>query len=74
MGEKTLKFNSIRRNKKEFLNSKEPTDLLSADLDQIVVPYKFKHNYEGFKHFIGYPEGKIVMHYYTSNVWVYKII
>ena len=30
------------------------------DLDQIVVSYKFKHNDEGFKHFIGYLEGEIV--------------
>ena len=30
------------------------------DLDQIVVSYTFKHNDEGFKHFIGYLEGEIV--------------
>ena len=29
---------------------------MSVDLDQIVVSYKFKHNDEGFKHFIGYLE------------------
>ena len=33
---------------------------MSVDLDQIVVSYKFKHNNEGFKHFIGYREGEIV--------------
>ena len=33
---------------------------MSVDLDQIVVSYKFKHNKEGFKHFIGYLEGEIV--------------
>ena len=60
MSEKTLKFNNIRLNKKEFHKSKEPIDLLSVDLDQIVVSYKFKHNDEGFKHFIGYLEGEIV--------------
>ena len=60
MSEKTLKFNNIRLNKKEFHKSKEPIDLLSVDLDQIVVSYKFKHNDEGFKHFIGYLEGGIV--------------
>ena len=54
MSEKTLKFNNIKLNKKEFHKSKEPIDLLSVDLDQIVVSYKFKHNDEGFKHFIGY--------------------
>ena len=60
MSEKTLKFNNIRLNKKEFHKSKEPIDLLSVDLDQIVVSYKFKHNDEGFKHFIGYLENRIV--------------
>ena len=33
---------------------------MSADVDQIVVCDKFKHNNEGFKHFIGYLEGGIV--------------
>ena len=56
MSEKTLNFNNIRLNKK----SKEPIDLLSVDVDQIVVSDKFKHNSEGFKHFIGYQEGEIV--------------
>ena len=36
MSEKTLKFYNIRLNKKEF-KSKEPIDLLSVNLDQIVV-------------------------------------
>ena len=33
---------------------------MSVDLDQIVASYKFKHNDEGFKHFIGYLENEIV--------------
>ena len=60
MSEKTLKFNNIRLNKKEFHKSRKPIDLLSVNLDQIVVSYKFKHNDEGFKHFIGYLEGEIM--------------
>ena len=60
MSEKRLKFNNIKLNKKEFRKSKEPIDLLSVDLDPIVVSYKFKHNDEGFKHFIGYLENGIV--------------
>ena len=44
MSEKTLKFNNIRLNKKEFHKSKKPIDLLSVDLDQIVVSDKLKHN------------------------------
>ena len=60
MREKTLKFNNIRVNKKEFHKSKKPIDLMSVNVDQIVVSDKFKHNNEGFKYFIGYQEGGIV--------------
>ena len=57
---KTLKFNNIRPSKKEFHKSKEPIELMSVIVDQIVVSDKFKHNNEGFKYFIGYQEGGIV--------------
>ena len=60
MSEKTLKFNNIRLNKKEFHKSKEPIELMSVIVDQIVVSDKFKHNNKGFKYFIGYQEGEIV--------------
>ena len=60
MSKKRQKFSNIKLNKKEFHKSKERIDLLPAGLDQIVVSYKFKHNYEGFKNFIGYLEGGIV--------------
>ena len=60
MSEKTLKFNNIRLNKKELHKSKEPIDLLSVDLDQIVISDKFRHNNKVFKHFIGYQKGEIV--------------
>ena len=60
MSEKILKFNNIRINKKEFHKSKEPIDLMSVNVDEIVVSDKFKHSDEGFKYFIGYQEGEIV--------------
>ena len=60
MGEKTLQFNNVILNEKKIQKSKEPIDLLPVDLDQIVVFYKFKHNGEGFKYYIGYVEGEIV--------------
>ena len=60
MSEKTLKFNNIRLNKKEFHKSKEPIDLLSVNVDQIVVSDEFKHNNEGVKYFIDYLKGGIV--------------
>ena len=60
MIEKTLQLNNIIVNKKKFCKSKEPIDLLSVDLDQIVASYKFKHNGEGIKYYIGYLEGEII--------------
>ena len=36
MDEKTLKFNNIRLNKKEFHKSREPIELMSVIVDQIV--------------------------------------
>ena len=60
MTEKTLKFNNIRDNKKRCHKSKQPIDLMSVNIDQIVVSDKFNHNIEGFKDFIGYQEGQIV--------------
>ena len=48
-------------NKKSFHKCKEPIDLLSVNIDRIVVSDKFKHNNEGFKYFIiGYLEDEIV--------------
>ena len=60
MSEKTQKFDNIRVNKKEFHKSKQPTDLKSVNINQIVVSDKFKHSDDGFKYFIGYQEGEIV--------------
>ena len=59
MNEKTLKFNNIRLNKKEFHRSKEPIKLMSVIVDQIVVSDKFKYSNEDFKYFIGYQKGEI---------------
>ena len=60
MGEKTLKFNNIKVNKKEFHRSKQVIDLDLADTGKIVVSDRFKHSKEGFKYFIGYQEDEIV--------------
>ena len=60
MSEKTLTFDNIRVNKKEFHKSKQPTDLDLVNVDQIVVSHKFKHSDDGFKYFIGYKKGEIV--------------
>ena len=60
MSEKTVKFNNIKLNKKEFHKSKKPINLMPVNVDQILVSDKFKHDNEGFKYFIGYQEGEIV--------------
>ena len=63
MTEQTLKFDNIRVNKNKFHKSKQPIDLMSVNVDQIVVSDKFKHNKEGFKYFIGYQKMKLLNHY-----------
>ena len=60
MSEKTLKFDNIRVNKKEFHKFKQSIDLHLINVDQIVVSDKFNHSNVGFKYFISYKEGKIV--------------
>ena len=60
MGDITPKFDNIRVNKKEFYKSKQTIDLMSLNVDQIVVSDKFKHSDEGYKYFMGYQEDQIV--------------
>ena len=60
MGEKTLKFNNIKVNKKQFHKSKQAIDLDSVDTDKIVVSDKSRYSEESFKYFIGYQEDEIV--------------
>ena len=60
MGEKTLKFNNIKVNKKEFHKSKKAIDLDLVDSGKIVVSDRFRNSEEGFKYFIGYQENEIV--------------
>ena len=60
MSEKTLKFDNVRVNKKEFHKSKQSIDLNLVNIDQRVVSDKFRHNDDGVKHFIGYKRGEIV--------------
>ena len=60
LGEKTLTFNNIRLNKKQFHKSKQSTDLKSVNVDQIIVCDKFKNSDKGFKYFVVYQEDEIV--------------
>ena len=60
MGEKTLKFNNIKFNKKEFHRSKQAIEIDLVDTSKIIVSDKFKHSEDGFKYFIGYQENEII--------------
>ena len=60
MSEKTLKFNNIILNKKEFHKSKHPINLILVNVDKIVASDNFKHSDEGFKYFIGYKMAKLL--------------
>ena len=53
MSEKTLRFNNIRVNKKEFHKSKQTIDLMSVNTGHIVTYDKFRHSDDGFNYFIG---------------------
>ena len=56
MTEKALKFDSIRVNKKESHESRQPIDLdlVNLNSNQIAVSHKFKHSDGGFEYFIGF--------------------
>ena len=60
MSEKTLKFNNIKINKKEFHKHKQAIDLDSITIDKIVVSNKFRHSEDGYKFFLQYQEDGIV--------------
>ena len=60
MNGETLKFDSVRVNKKEFHKSKQLIGLNLINVDHIVASDKFKHSDDGFKYFVGYKEGEIV--------------
>ena len=60
MSKKTLEFDIIIANKRELHKSKQPIDLMSVNVDQIVVSDKFKHSDDSFKYFISYKEDEIV--------------
>ena len=75
MSEKSITFDNIRVNKREFHKFKQPINLDLINVDQIVISDKFKYSDDGFKYFIGYKEGEIVkpLYYLTPNKWIHKI-
>ena len=57
---KTLKFDNIEVNKKEFHASKQEIDLILVDINKTVIPDKLRHSDKSFKCFIGYKDDNIV--------------
>ena len=56
----TLKFNNIRVNKKEFHMFKKPINLMSVNVNKIVVSDRFNYNEDGYQYFISYQKGETV--------------
>ena len=54
MSQKTLKFDNIMINQKEFHKCKQPIDLDLVNADKIVISNKLKNSDDSFKSFIGW--------------------
>ena len=66
MIEKTLKFDNIRVNKKEFYKSKQSINLDLTNINQIVVSDKFKHSDDGFKYLLVTTKVRLLNRYVLS--------
>ena len=60
ISKKTLKFDNVEVNKKQFHASKQPIALNLVHGNQILIPDKFEHSDTGFKYFLGYKDNNIV--------------
>ena len=60
MSEKTLKFDNVIVNKKEFHASKQAIALNLLDTDKIVISDRFGNSDNGSKYFIDYKEDDII--------------
>ena len=66
MSGKTLKFDNIRVNKKEFHKSKKPIDFNVVNANQIVVSDKFKHSDNGLNILLVTKKVKLLNRYVLS--------
>ena len=66
MREKTLKFDNIRIDEKEFHESKQPINLDLVNVDQIVISDKLQHNDDGFRYFIGHKKAILLNRHVLS--------
>ena len=69
---KTLKFDNVEVDKKEFHTSKQTIALVNVD--QILVSDKFKHSDTSFKFFIGYNDDNIIRPLWLSTSLFRKIL
>ena len=60
MSKKTLKFDTVEVNNKEFHVSKLPIALNLANVNQILISDKFEYSDTGFKYFIDYKDNNII--------------
>ena len=63
MSKKTMKFNNIRVNKKKFHMSKKVIDLMSVNLNKIVVSDKFNHDEDVLNILLVTQKVKLLDHY-----------
>ena len=66
MSEKTLKFDNIRLNKKEFHKSKQPINLDLVNVDQIIMSDKLEHNDDGLNILLVTKKAKLLNCYTLS--------
>ena len=66
MIKKTLKFDNIRVNKKEFHKYKQPINLDLKNINRIVVSDKFKHSDDGFKYLLVTTKVRLLNRYVLS--------
>ena len=60
MSKKTLKFDNVEVNKKEFHACKQPIALNLVNVNQILISGKFEHSDKRYKYFIGYKDDNII--------------
>ena len=60
VSKKTLIFDNVEVNKKEFHTSKQPIVLNLVDINQMLMSDKFGNSEKGFKYFIGYKDNNII--------------
>ena len=75
MIKKTLKFDKVEVNEKEFHVSKQPAVSDSVLINQLVVSEKFEYSGTGFRYSVGYKDDNVIgplCIILTLNEWLHK--